>query len=198
MAKIEKQLSEEKFGFERMRDIYDRTEKYLVMEQQDERRGRALVVLISSLPLSQLRSDLLSIVAIEAKSKSVAAKAADTVVSAPPPKLDTKRFFGKIIVEWISEDQYIVEIDETFWFIDSKGIRWTVPKGTKANGASIPRMLWPSVGSPLGGRYLAAAVLHEHYSTVKTRTAESVNQMFFEALVNSAFLFVKHNSCGKP
>jgi Protein of unknown function (DUF1353) len=183
LARIEKRLSVERFGFERVRDIYDRTEKYLMAEQQDIRRGRALVALVSSLPSSQIRADLLAIIAVEAKSDSVAAKAADATAKRDGPRSASKRFFGKIVLEWTSENEYLVIAQEPFGFIDSKGVKWTIPKGTTTTGTSIPRILWPAFGSPLSGNYSAAAVLHEYYSTTKTRTFESVNQMFLEALM---------------
>ena len=66
----------ERFGFERIRDVYDRTEKYLVSEEQDRARGRVLVVLINSLPESGLRKDLLDVVLMEADLDQVADYAA--------------------------------------------------------------------------------------------------------------------------
>src|SRR6266404_2058061 len=57
---IEQQLAETRFGFERIRDVYDRTEKYLAAPEQNEARGRVLVVLINSLPDNALRAELLS------------------------------------------------------------------------------------------------------------------------------------------
>jgi len=37
-----------------------------------------------------------------------------------------------------------------------------VPSGFRTNGASIPRALWPFLGSPFDPRLIAAAVLHDH------------------------------------
>jgi hypothetical protein len=184
LARIERQLSEEKFGFERIRDIYDRTEKYLMSAQQDERRGRALVVLVNSLPTSELRSTLLGVIAVEARSNSVAAKAADAVVKPEPPKVDSSSFIGKIVVRLL-DDGYSVELLEPFGFKDSRGVVWTVPKGAVISGASIPRTYWSVIGSPLSGQYRAASILHEYYTEAKSRPRDDVNNMFYEALQKS-------------
>lgn len=41
------------------------------------------------------------------------------------------------------------------------GTRYVVPAGTLTDGASIPRVLWPIVGHPMG-RYYPAAVVHDY------------------------------------
>lgn len=37
-----------------------------------------------------------------------------------------------------------------------------VPKGFETDGASIPRVLWPFLGSPFSPRYMTAALVHDY------------------------------------
>lgn len=72
-------------------------------------------------------------------------------------------FSGNPKTEWLDENgnDRDMRILEPFWYIDPAGRRWDVPGGTIVNGASIPRTLWSSVGSPYTGRYRRAAVVHD-------------------------------------
>lgn len=181
---IEGQLAENRFGFERIRDVYDRTEKYLSSENQNASRGKVLVVLINSLPDSALRSDLLSVVSVDAKSDAVAAKAADLKVGAEPPKpLPTPAlgFTGDRSLRF-DPDKYQATTNGEFAFTDSKGMVWSVPKGYVASAASVPRSLWPVLGSPLNSDYTIPVILHDYHSGLRQRSPEEVNRMFYEAL----------------
>jgi Protein of unknown function (DUF1353) len=186
---IEQQLAQTKFGFEQTRDIYDRTEKYLTTDKQDPRRGRALVLLISSLPNSPLRSDLLSLIVIEASSTSVAANAAAIQAGKPTtpitelvvPKVDPNSFFGKVSFRFVQNGEAL-ETLENFGFKDAKGVLWDVPKGTIVSGLAIPRTFWSVVGSPLDGQLAASSALLEYYSTKRTRSKEDTVQMFYESM----------------
>lgn len=186
---IEQQLAETKFGFERIKDIYDRTEKYLSAEKQDERRGRALVVLINSLPASTIRTDLLQIVVREA-SPTVASTAADAQQGRIPERKDIvspslgSRFIGKSSFRFLEDGRGIQAI-EGFQFQDSKGVLWEVPRGQVTDGAAIPRSLWSVVGSPLSGEFIASSALLDRYTADRTRPREEVLQMYREALIAS-------------
>lgn len=186
---IEQQLAETKFGFERIKDIYDRTEKYLSAEKQDERRGRALVVLINSLPASTIRTDLLQIVVREA-SPTVASTAADAQQGKIPERKDIvspslgSMFIGKSSFRFLEDGRGIQAI-EGFQFQDSKGVLWEVPRGQVTDGAAIPRSLWSVVGSPLSGEFIASSALLDRYTADRTRPREQVLQMYREALIAS-------------
>jgi hypothetical protein len=192
LKSIEQQLAETKFGFERVRDIYDRTEKYLSSDKQDERRGRALVVLIGSLPSSSLRSDLLSIVVREASSPIVAATAADTQRGKEPspitneikPKLGAG-FFGNITFRRKEDAGFSVVTQEPFGFKDASGADWQVPAGYSFDGSTVPRVFWSIVGPPLSPDLVASYVLLDYYNNKRTRSPEMVMQMFYESLLNS-------------
>ena len=72
-------------------------------------------------------------------------------------------FSGSPRTEWLSDkgDDRDMRVLEAFWYIDPAGRRWDVPPGTVINGASIPRTLWSSVGSPYPGDYRRAALVHD-------------------------------------
>ncbi|MBC7686304.1 MAG: DUF1353 domain-containing protein [Bdellovibrionales bacterium] len=73
------------------------------------------------------------------------------------------RFSGNPKTEWLSDkgDDRVMRVIAPFWYLDPDGRRWDVPAGTIINGASIPRTLWSSVGSPYTGDYRRAALVHD-------------------------------------
>lgn len=72
-------------------------------------------------------------------------------------------FSGNPKTEWLSDkgNDRDMRVLEDFWYIDPAGRRWEAPAGTIINGASIPRTLWSSVGSPYTGDYRRAALVHD-------------------------------------
>ena len=72
-------------------------------------------------------------------------------------------FSGNPRTVWLSDrgDDRDMQLLEPFWYVDPQGRRWDAPAGTVINGASIPRTLWSSVGSPYTGSYRRAAVVHD-------------------------------------
>ena len=72
-------------------------------------------------------------------------------------------FSGNPRTEWLSDkgDDRDMRVLEAFWYVDPAGRRWDVAPGTVINGASIPRTLWSSVGSPYTGDYRRAALVHD-------------------------------------
>jgi hypothetical protein len=181
---IEQQLAENRFGFERIRDVYDRTEKYLSSPNQNPSRGKVLVVLINSLPDSALRADLLSVVSIDAQSDTVAAKAADLKIGAKPSNASptyAAGFAGDRSLRLDSE-KYEAITNGAFTFTDSKRVTWEVPKGYVSNGASIPRAYWSVVGPPLTSDYTIPMILHNYHATLRQRSSDDVNAMYYEAL----------------
>jgi hypothetical protein len=72
-------------------------------------------------------------------------------------------FSGNPKTEWLceqGEDRNMCLL-ETFWYTDPQGRRWEAPKGAVTNGASIPRTLWSSIGSPYTGNYRRASIVHD-------------------------------------
>jgi len=193
LTQIKDKLSEDKFAFERLREIYDRTEKYLSSNDQGEKRGKALTVLIKSIPDPTFRQDLLSLVVTESKSVVVAAAAANVQspidISARAPTIDVARpgtsgFIGVPSFK-LDDNGYTPTVVDSIRFRDSKGVLWEVPSGFTSDGASIPRVLWSSLGAPLTGKLRFSAVLHDYYTNERTRSAEDVNSMFLESLRSS-------------
>jgi hypothetical protein len=72
-------------------------------------------------------------------------------------------FSGNPKTEWLCEhgDDRNMCLLEPFWYIDPQGRRWEAPAGGITNGASIPRTLWSSIGSPFTGNYRRAAIIHD-------------------------------------
>ncbi len=48
-----------------------------------------------------------------------------------------------------------------FSFTDPGGRVWLAPEGSVVDGASIPRALWTTVGSPYTGNYRRASIVHD-------------------------------------
>jgi hypothetical protein len=72
-------------------------------------------------------------------------------------------FSGNPKTEWLceqGEDRNMCLL-EAFCYIDPQGRRWEAPKGAITNGASIPRTLWSSIGSPYTGNYRRASIVHD-------------------------------------
>jgi hypothetical protein len=72
-------------------------------------------------------------------------------------------FSGNPKTEWLCEhgDDRNMCLLEPFWYIDPQGRRWEAPEGSVTNGASIPRTLWSSIGSPFTGNYRRASIIHD-------------------------------------
>ena len=72
-------------------------------------------------------------------------------------------FSGNPKTEWLNEagEDRNMRLLEAFWYIDPQGRRWEAPKGAITNGASIPRTLWSSIGSPYTGNYRRASIVHD-------------------------------------
>lgn len=70
---------------------------------------------------------------------------------------------------------------EGFWYDDPAGRRWSAPKGSITNGASIPEALWSSVGSPYTGDYRRAAIVHDVACSTPGVEREAADDMFYSA-----------------
>ena len=69
---------------------------------------------------------------------------------------------------------------------------WTVCAGTIVNGASIPRILWPILGSPFVGAHRDAAVLHDaYYFKHSGHTRKEVDEMFYDKMRADGVWYIK-------
>lgn len=91
-------------------------------------------------------------------------------------------FIGEVDTRW-SYDGRNMYLLQGFGYVDKAGRTWFADKGTKIDGASIPKFLWHIVGSPYCGKYRRASVLHDHYYITKHRPKEEVDWMFYQAML---------------
>jgi hypothetical protein len=72
-------------------------------------------------------------------------------------------FSGNPRTEWLSGDagDRGMRLVEPFWYADPQGRQWHAPAGSAIDGATIPRTLWASVGSPYTGPYRRASIVHD-------------------------------------
>ena len=95
------------------------------------------------------------------------------------------QFSGQPLTRWLTlpTPDRKMELLEDFWFDDRANRRWDAPKGSKIDGASIPRALWAIVGSPYTGLYRRASIVHDiacdRATTPDLRRA--ADRMFYEA-----------------
>jgi hypothetical protein len=80
-----------------------------------------------------------------------------------------------------------------FSYIDPGGKRWTVPKGVKLDGASIPRILWTPVGSPWTGQYKEASVIHDYLCEKKTAHWKDVHRLFYTGMLANGVGIIQAN-----
>jgi hypothetical protein len=73
---------------------------------------------------------------------------------------------------------------EDFWFRDRRGKQWDALAGTIVDGASIPKPLWSTVGSPYTGDYRRASIVHDVACVEAGGNAamrRAADRMFYEA-----------------
>lgn len=69
-------------------------------------------------------------------------------------------FSGNPKTEWLPDNRDM-RLLEDFSFTDPDGRVWLAPEGAIINGASIPALVWDSVGSPYVGDYRRASIVHD-------------------------------------
>ncbi len=93
-------------------------------------------------------------------------------------------FSGNPKTEWLVDpngSDRDMSLIEDFWYIDPKGKKWLAPKGSIINGASIPRPLWSTVGSPYTDDYRRASIVHDVACNDPSVRREDADAMFYEA-----------------
>ena len=68
-------------------------------------------------------------------------------------------------------------------FIDDAGLVWQAAAGLITDGASIPGVFQPFVGTPFEPSFIRAAVVHDHYCDRHVRPWRSTHRVFYEGLV---------------
>lgn len=102
-------------------------------------------------------------------------------------------FSGNPKTEWLTErgDDRDMRLLEPFWYIDPAGRRWDAPTGSITNGASIPRSLWSSVGSPYTGGYRRAAIVHDIAIRTPGVIRDEADTMFYYACLSGGCLLLE-------
>lgn len=82
-----------------------------------------------------------------------------------------------------SNPDYYMTLLRDFWYEDPEGTRWDAPQGSRINGASIPRPLWSTVGSPYTDDYRKASIVHDVACDKATTPQErkAADRMFYHA-----------------
>ena len=95
------------------------------------------------------------------------------------------RFIGEVRTRWMKHGgaDRRMELLEDFVFQDDGGVLWTAPAGGVVDGASIPRFLWTTQGSPFVGDYRRASVIHDVYCVSRDRPHKAVHRMFYDAMI---------------
>ena len=93
-------------------------------------------------------------------------------------------YYGEVLLKPL-QDGRDMQVAQPFGFVDSQARRWEVPSGTVTDGASIPRVFWSIIGSPFTGKYLRAAVIHDHYCKNKNRSWNDTHGVFYESMIAS-------------
>ncbi len=95
------------------------------------------------------------------------------------------QFEGDVVTRWLTEptaDDRDMELVQPFAYVDPEGTRWEAAIGRRVNGATIPRWLWGTVGSPYVGNYRRASVVHDVACEEQAEPSEAVHLMFYQAM----------------
>ena len=88
-------------------------------------------------------------------------------------------------VESLKDNSGRVKLLEELIFIDANGKKWIAPKGYVVDGATIPEVLQPVVGTPYGGAYVLASVIHDVACDQQKEPWQEVHQVFYDAMMAS-------------
>lgn len=78
-----------------------------------------------------------------------------------------------------------IRLLETLTFTQPNGKKWIAPKGHIVDGASIPIIAQPFVGTPYGGKYVMASVIHDVACDEKKEKWQNVHKVFHYAMLAS-------------
>ncbi len=94
------------------------------------------------------------------------------------------RYIGRVVAAW-NPDNRTMTLEEDFGYVDPNGVEWISPKGSKVDGASIPRFAWAIVGGPFEGHYRNASVIHDVACEAKSRPWQQVHRAFYTGMLAS-------------
>ena len=91
-------------------------------------------------------------------------------------------FRGDLILKALPDGRNM-ELMAPFSYVDSHGVMWSVPPGTRVDGASIPSVFWSILGAPYTGRYREASVIHDYFCETKSRHWKAVHKVFLDGML---------------
>lgn len=103
--------------------------------------------------------------------------------------VNSKGQYGKynkdsLKVLWLNNGRK-AKLLETLTFKEPNGREWVAPKGHIIDGASIPAPFQPIVGTPYGGKYVMASVIHDVGCDEKKSSWQDVHNVFHLAMLAS-------------
>ncbi len=103
--------------------------------------------------------------------------------SHPAPTADDGwgSFSGRVRAEFDDNGRDMILLDD-FHYTDPRQVVWSAPKGSRVNGASIPRAFWSVIGGPFEGRYRDASVIHDVACVEKSRPWREVHRAFYHGM----------------
>jgi hypothetical protein len=91
-------------------------------------------------------------------------------------------FKGELILKALPDGRNMV-LMSPFSYVDSHGVTWSVPSGTRVDGASIPSVFWSIIGAPYTGKYREASVIHDYFCETKSRHWKAVHKVFLDGML---------------
>ncbi len=88
-------------------------------------------------------------------------------------------------VQPLNDGSHRVKLLEDLIFVDAKGKKWKAPKGYVIDGATIPKVFQEFIGTPYGGQYVLASVIHDVAYDKRLGTWQEVHQVFYDAMLAS-------------
>ena len=70
-----------------------------------------------------------------------------------------------------------------FCYVDHQDRKWLAPKDSIVDGASIPRSLWSSIGSPYTDDYRRASIVHDVACRTPNVSRKEADEMFYYACI---------------
>lgn len=104
------------------------------------------------------------------------------------------KFSGNPKTEWLVDksgaDRNMCLLED-FSYTDPDGRKWPAPSGSIIDGASIPRPLWATVGSPYTDDYRRASVVHDVACDSPTIPRKDADVMFYHACIAGGCSFLQ-------
>lgn len=91
--------------------------------------------------------------------------------------------FNRQFISVLTEDGLNIELlDEDFGYTDRNGNFHAIPKGSKSDGASTPRVIW--IDLPPFGKYWKSAVFHDFLYRQSNYPKDLCDHLLLEAMLS--------------